>query len=80
MALNKTLLLTAIKAAFMAQAAKTEDPEAALDDLAGKIAGAIHNYVRGASIVSTPANVATAAMSNAAGPVVAASNLVSNIS
>jgi len=79
MALNKTALQAAIKAAFMAQSGKTENPEAAIDDLADRIASAIHSYVRGATIVSTPANVMAAAMSNPAGPVMAANNLVSNI-
>lgn len=79
MALNKTALKNGIKAAFVAQLEKKEDPDAALEDLATKIADAVDSYIKGASIFSTPANVATAALSNGGGPVVAANNLVSNI-
>lgn len=79
MALNKAQLKASIKAAFVSQAEKTENPEAALDDLAGKIADAIDSYVKGASITATPANVVAAALSNAGGPVAAANNLLSSI-
>lgn len=78
--LNKSTLKSEIKAAFQDQKDKTENPEAALDDLATKIADAIDSYIKGATIVATPANVVTAALSNGGGPVVAANNLTSSIS
>ena len=79
MALNKAELKQSIKAAFENQVSKTENPAAALDDLAGKIADAIDAYVKGASIYATPANVTSAAMIAGAYPVTAASNLTCNI-
>ena len=79
MALNKAQLKSDIKAAFVAQQDKTENPEAAIDDLADKISTAIDSYIKGATIFATPAGVASAALSNGAGPVVSANNLVSNI-
>lgn len=78
--LDKVQLKSSIKQAFIDQQEKTDNPSVALDDLAGKIADAVDDYVKGATIVATPANVATAAFSNGAGPVVAANNLTSTIS
>ncbi len=50
-----------------------------VDKFADKLATAIDNYIKTATIVSTPAQITLAAMTNSGGPVVAASNLVSTI-
>ena len=59
MALNTPLLKQQIKAAFKAQTTKQDNPDAALDDLAQKIADAVHAYVVGAT-VTVPPGVAVA--------------------
>lgn len=46
MPLNKVQLKTDIKAAFLAAKAKTDDPDAAFDALAGSIADAVDSYVK----------------------------------
>lgn len=56
MPLNTPLLKQQIKAAFKAQTTKEEDPDAALDDLAGKIADAVKAYVMAAT-VTVPSGV-----------------------
>lgn len=80
MALNKTALKQQIKTAFADQAQKNEDSDAALDDLATKIADAIDAYIKGASIMAAPPQIMAAGLSNAAGPVAAAGNITSTIS
>lgn len=67
MALNNTYLKQQIKAAFKAQSTKTENPDAALDDLAQKIVDAVHVYLTGATVTvpiaipcATPAGPGTA--------------------
>lgn len=79
MALNKQSLKQAIKQAFADQAEKTEDPDAALDDLAGKIADAVDDYVKGATIMANPSQVAAGTLMAGAYPVVAAGNIISSI-
>jgi hypothetical protein len=54
MALNKDTLKGQIKAAFQAQAGKTDNPDAALDDLSDKIAIAIDAYIKSATINNIP--------------------------
>jgi hypothetical protein len=54
MALVKNILKTQLKAAFQAQASKTDNPEAALDDLADQIANAVDAYIKSATITNAP--------------------------
>lgn len=63
MALNKVQLKADIKAAFDAQKTKTSDPDAAINDIADKIATAIDNYVKTITITSIPV------LTSPAGPV-----------
>lgn len=65
MPLNTPLLKQQIKAAFKAQSTKTENPDAALDDLAGKIADAVKAYVM-AGTVTIPLGVPVATAGTAA--------------
>ncbi|MDR3226043.1 MAG: hypothetical protein LBT56_00025 [Prevotellaceae bacterium] len=53
MALIQSILKTEIKAAFMAQANKTENPESALNDLADKLATAIDAFVKSGIVTGT---------------------------
>lgn len=53
MALNKTALQTAIVQAFNDQRTKTDNPEAALADLASKLASAIDTYVKSGTVTTT---------------------------
>lgn len=78
--LDKLQLKQNIKNAFEAQSNKTEDPAAALDDLAGKIADAIDSYIKRASIYATPTDVGSATMVAGSYPVTATNNLNCNIS
>lgn len=55
------------------------DQATGIQNFAGKLATAIDNYIKTASIVSTPAQVTLAAMTNGGGTVVAANNLISTI-
>ncbi len=66
--LNKTKLKTDIKAALLDQRTKTDNPQAAADQLASKIADAVDSYVRGIQITYT------VGLSNSSGPVVGAFN------
>lgn len=83
MALNKTVLTASIKAIF--NALKSYDGTTgqtqtdAINKFAGDLADAIDTYVKGATLYSTPVDVATATMANSGGPVVAANNLPVNI-
>lgn len=79
MPLNKQQLKNDIKAAFDAVRQQEDNQAQAIDTLAGKIADAIDGYIKQATITATPAHVAGAALSNGAGPVVAANNLTSTI-
>jgi poly-gamma-glutamate capsule biosynthesis protein CapA/YwtB (metallophosphatase superfamily) len=54
MPLNKATLKTQIKAAFVAQQNKTDNPDGALDDLATKISDAIDAYVKQMTVTSVP--------------------------
>jgi hypothetical protein len=63
MALVKDSLKTQLKAAFQAQTGKTDNPEAALEDLADKIASAVDSYIKSATITNVPA------LTSPAGPV-----------
>jgi hypothetical protein len=56
MALNKATLKTAIKGAFLDElgGSPTNDQDAAIDRLAGKIADACDSFVRSATVTSTP--------------------------
>lgn len=61
MALVKATLKNAIKSAFQDQTSKTDNPAAALDDLADKIATAIDAFVKSGTVtVSAGIPVATA--------------------
>lgn len=66
MALNTPLLKQQIKSAFKAQLAKSENPDAALDDLAQKLADAVHAYVVGATVTVPPGVPVTTAGTAAA--------------
>jgi len=79
MPLNKQKLKSDIKAAFDAVKQQEDNQAQAIDTLAGRIADAIDSYIKQAAINATPLNVASAALSNGGGPVVAANNLISNI-
>lgn len=66
MALVKETLKTGIVAAFMAQSEKKKNPEAALNDLADKLATAIDAYVKSGTVstvvtgaCATPAGAGT---------------------
>jgi len=61
MALVQATLKTQIEAAFNAQSGKTENPEAAISDLANRLATAIDAYIRSATVtVSAGIPVSTA--------------------
>jgi hypothetical protein len=60
MALVKETLKTAIEAAFKAQAAKTSQPEAALSDLADRLATALDAFIKSAQVTGTCATPAGA--------------------
>ncbi|MCZ2140822.1 MAG: hypothetical protein LC096_05455 [Bacteroidia bacterium] len=61
MALVKANLKAAIKQAFLDQTTKTDNPQAAIDDVAGKIADAIDAFVKSATVtVAAGIPVATA--------------------
>lgn len=53
MSLDKITLKAEIKAAFNDQKGKTENQEAAIDDLAQKITNAVENYVKSITVTST---------------------------
>ncbi|HHN48600.1 MAG TPA: hypothetical protein ENN08_06700 [Bacteroidales bacterium] len=74
--LNKTILRNDIKK-LMQDMMKREN--SSIDEFATRLANAVDSYVKGASVVATPAQVAAAALSNAGGPVVAAGNLNSTL-
>ena len=59
MALDKAQLAQSITKAFMDQTSKKENPEAAIQDLASKIADAIDTYTRQLEIVYTAGLLAT---------------------
>ena len=64
MALVKETLKTAIFAAFKAQQSKTENPDAALNDIADKLATAIDTYIKSGTVTGTcdtPAGAGTIA-------------------
>lgn len=61
--LNKTKLKSDIKVALLDQRNNNDNPNKAADDLAGKIADAVDQYVRGISITYT------AGLANGSGPV-----------
>jgi hypothetical protein len=61
--LVKETLKAQLKAAFQAQSAKTDNPEAALEDLAGMIATAVDAYIKSATITNVPV------LTSPAGPV-----------
>ena len=65
MALNTPLLKQHIKAAFKAQTTKENNPDTALDDLAGKLAQAMQTYITSAT-VTVPPGVAVATAGTAA--------------
>lgn len=50
MSLDTNTLKETIKTAFLDQRSNTDDPEAAAEDLAGKIANAFEVYVKGIGI------------------------------
>jgi hypothetical protein len=60
MALVKATLKAQIKAAFQAQSSKTDNPAAALDDLADQIATAVDAYIKSATITNVPALISPA--------------------
>jgi hypothetical protein len=53
MALVKATLASAIKAAFAAQSGKKDNPDAALSDLADKLATAIDAFVKSGDVTTT---------------------------
>lgn len=53
MALNKEILKTQIKDAFISQLDKEQNTLLCIDDLAGKIASAVDVYVRSAIVTTT---------------------------
>jgi hypothetical protein len=59
---------------------KETDPVAAQEKFADKLATAIDNYIKSATVTATPAQVLEAAMSNGGGTVEAANNLISTLS
>ena len=65
MALVKDTLKAAIEAAFKAQAGKTERPDDALADLAGKLATAIDSFVKSGT-VTVAAGIAVSTAGSAA--------------
>lgn len=76
MALSKTILKADIKAAFESQKDKEQDQDAAIEDIADKIATAVDSYVKSAQIFATPAQVTSATMvAGGSYPVVATNNL-----
>lgn len=60
MALIPETLKAAIFDAFKAQQNKTENPDGALQDLAGKLAAAIDSYIKSGEVVGTCATPAGA--------------------
>ena len=54
MSLNKATLHAQIKQAFLDQKNKTDNPDAAIEDIAAKLSTAIDNYVRGINVASVP--------------------------
>ena len=64
---------------MLQEAAQEIDQAQGIQNFAGNLATAIDTYIKTASIVSTPAQVTLAVMTNSGGPVVAASNLISTI-
>lgn len=54
MALDKTILQNQIKQAFKDQQSKMTNPDAALDDIAAKLATAFDSYVRSITVNSVP--------------------------
>ena len=60
MALVKETLRTAIFAAFKSQITKTDNPEAALNDLSEKLAAAIDAYITSGTVTGTCATPAGA--------------------
>jgi hypothetical protein len=66
MALATTSLKTAIKAAFVAQSSKKDNPDAAWDDLADKISKAVETFVKSGTVtVATGIPVSTAGSATA---------------
>ncbi|MDD2965539.1 MAG: hypothetical protein PHU33_16470 [Bacteroidales bacterium] len=56
--MDKNILKSSIKQAFLDQRNKTDNPEAAIDDLAGKIADAVDVFIKGLVISYTSGLVA----------------------
>ncbi|MEO0075647.1 MAG: hypothetical protein ABIK31_06025 [candidate division WOR-3 bacterium] len=54
-------------------------PENARKLFASQLATIIDNYVKSATIIATPEKILAAGLSNSAGPVVAANNLICSI-
>lgn len=65
MPLNKDLLQSQIKQAFKDQQTKTQDPDAALEDLAQKIAAAVDAFVKSAT-VTVPSGIPVSTAGTAA--------------
>lgn len=79
MALNKPQLKLDIMALLNEMKTKTDQAES-IDAFSTGLSDIIDSYIRSATVMATPVQVAAAAMSNTGGPVAAASNLVSIIS
>lgn len=65
MPLNKDLLQSQIKQAFKDQQTKTQDPDAALEDLAQKIAAALDAFVKSGT-VTVPSGIPVSTAGTAA--------------
>ncbi|MBN2669991.1 MAG: hypothetical protein JXR60_12290 [Bacteroidales bacterium] len=67
MALDKISLKSSIKQAFNDQRSNTNDPDAALDDLAAKIADAVEVFVKSGTVNTTVETTGTAAAQTGTG-------------
>ena len=75
MALNDAALKNNLKTLYDNMVTREDNPAQAREYFAQQMAQIISDYVRSATLFATPVQVASAAMSNGAGPVVAANNL-----